>query len=72
MSDRTVRLDVQKNGNMNKIVTKEASLGELGQLSQRIRFNRFGEAREIDATIIVTSPIPADLMGAVAEVESEQ
>lgn len=71
MSDRFVTLSVQKNGNINKIVTKTQSLGELGDLDKRVRFNRFGEARVLDATIRVTSPIASDLMGAVAEVESE-
>lgn len=69
---REVRLDVQKNGDMNKIVTKTASLGEVGELSKRVRFNRFGQAREMDATITVTAPIRADLMAAVGEIEVEQ
>jgi len=68
---REVRIDVQKNGNRHRIVSKSASLGEVGDYAKRIRFNRFGEARVIDATITVTSPIPSDLMGAVAEIEGE-
>jgi len=68
---REVRIDVQKNGNRHRIVSKSASLGEVGDYAQRVRFNRFGEARVIDATITVTSPIPSDLMGAVAEIEGE-
>lgn len=72
MSDREVRVDVQKNGNLSKIVSKTKSLGELGELNKRVRFNRFGQARVIDASITVTSPIPSDLMGAVAEIEGEQ
>ena len=71
MSDRYVTLSVQKDGNINKIVTKTKTLGELGQLDHRVRFNRFGEARVLDATIRVTSPIAADLMGAVGEIEGE-
>lgn len=72
MSDRKVTLNVQKNGNINKIVTKTKDLGEIGQLDYRVRFNRFGEARVLDAEIIVTSPIRADLMAAVGEIEGEQ
>lgn len=71
MSDRKVTLNVQKNGDMNKIVTKTASLGELGERSKRVRFHRFGEAREMDATIIVTAPTRSDLMAAVGEIEVE-
>lgn len=69
---REVRLDVQKNGDMTRIVTKTQSLGELGELSKRVRFNRFGQAREMDATITVTAPIRSDLMAAVGEIEAEQ
>lgn len=69
---REVRLDVQKNGDMNKITTKTAGLGELGDLTKRVRFNRFGQAREMDATITVTAPIRSDLMAAVGEIEAEQ
>lgn len=72
MNDRSVRLSVQKDGDMNKITTKTQSLGELGELTKRVRFNRFGQAREIDATITVTAPIRADLMAAVGEIEGEQ
>lgn len=72
MSDRKVRLDVQKNGDMKKIVTKTAGLGELGELSKRVRFNRFGQGREMDATITVTAATRADLMAAVGEIEVEQ
>lgn len=68
---REVLLDVQKNGDRNRIIKKKASLGELGELNKRVRFNRFGEARVFDATITVTAPIPSDLMGAVAEIETE-
>lgn len=71
MSNRDVTLSVQKNGNINKIVTRTQSLGELGELDKRIRFNRFGEARVMDAVIEVTAPIPADLMAAVGEIEGE-
>lgn len=71
MSDRKVTLNVQKNGNLNKIVSKSKSLGEIGDLDWRVRFNRFGEARVLDAEIVVTSPIRSDLMGAVAEIEGE-
>ena len=71
MSDRKVRLDVQKNGDMNKIVTKTADLGEAGDRTKRVRFHRFGEAREMDATITVTAPTRADLMAAVGEIEVE-
>lgn len=68
---REVTLDVQKNGDRNRIVTKTASLGELGELNKRVRYNRFGQARVFDATITVTAPIPSDLMGGVAELETE-
>ena len=69
---REVRLDVQKDGDVNRIVTKTASLGELGELTERVRFNRFGQGREMDATITVTAPIRSDLMAAVGEIEVEQ
>jgi hypothetical protein len=69
---REVVLSVQKNGNTEKIVSKKASLGEVGDRSKRVRFNRFGDAREIDATITVTAPCRADLMAAVGEIEGER
>lgn len=71
MSDRKVTLNVQKNGSINKIVSKSKSLGELGELDHRVRWNRFGEARVLDAEIVVTSPICGDLMAAVGEIEGE-
>lgn len=70
MTDRKVTLSVQRDGNRNKIVTREGGLGALGQYDARVRFNRFGQGRAFDMTIRVTSPIPSHLMGAVADVET--
>lgn len=71
MSDRKVQVSVQRDGNMHRIATREKSLGELGEYSRRVRFNRFGQARRFDITIRVTSPCPAHLMGAAARLEVE-
>jgi len=69
MSDRKVALSVQKNSNREKIVTREASIGEVGEAGRKVRFSRFGQAEVFDMTIRVTSPVCVDLMGAVAEIE---
>lgn len=70
-TDRKVQLTVQRNGQVHRIATREKSLGELGEYSRRVRFNRFGQARRFDITIRVTSPCPAHLMGAAARLEVE-
>lgn len=69
MSDRKVQVTVQRDGSLEKVATREKELGELGQYGKRVRLNRFGQARRFDITIRVTSPVKADLMGAVARVE---
>lgn len=69
MSDRKVQLTTQRNGNVDRISTREKSLGALGDTEARIRFNRFGSARRFDITIRVTSPCRSDLIGAVARME---
>lgn len=69
MSERKVQLTIQKDGHMDRIVTREKALPDVGEYAKRVRFNRFGQGRRFDITIRVTSPVASDLMGAVARVE---
>ncbi|KAF1692654.1 hypothetical protein [Pseudoxanthomonas koreensis] len=69
MSDRKVMLDVQRNGHLAQITTREAALPDVGEYAKRIRFNRFGSGKRFDLTIRITSPVVVNIMGAVAETE---
>lgn len=69
MSDRKVRLIVQKDGHLDRIVTREKELPAPGEYAKRVRSNRFGQGRRFDITIRVSSPVASDLLGAVAILE---
>lgn len=66
MSDKKVMLSYSDDGGYNWSDWREASLGEIGQYSKRIRFNRLGSFRNRVWRIRVASPVKRDLLGAVA------
>lgn len=70
MSDRKVQIQVSKDGGYNYGAQREKSLGEKGQYGKRVRFANFGDSLQMDLKIRVTSPCGADLMGAVADIET--
>lgn len=69
MSDRKVLVAFSKDGGHHWSDWREASLGEVGEYTKRIVFRRMGQARSFVMKVRVTSPIRADFMGAVAEVD---
>lgn len=70
MSDRKVLVAVSRDNGRNWSDWREASLGEVGEWEKTVVFRRFGHARSFLLKIRVTSPIRADLLGAVADVEA--
>lgn len=71
MSDRKVRVAFSKDGSYNNQNWKERSLGELGEYQDHPQptFRRCGTARQITATIEVSSPIKATLIAAYGDFE---
>lgn len=66
-SDRKVLLSYSDDGSHNWSNWRERSLGEVGQYAKRVRFNRLGSFRQRVYRIRISSPVRADLMGAVAK-----
>lgn len=69
MSDQYVEVCYSKDGGYNWSNWKRKDIGEVGQYERRIRFNRFGAARQIVFKIRVSSPRVSDLLGGVAMYE---
>lgn len=70
MSDRKVLVAVSRDGGHNWSDWRESTLGEIGEYQKRVRFRRFGQARQFVMKVRVTSPIRADFHGAVLDVEA--
>lgn len=70
MTDRVVLVSVSRDGGHQWSDWREASLGEIGEYQKRVRFRRFGQARQFVMKVRVTSPIRADFHGAVLDVEA--
>lgn len=62
-------IDYSKDGSHNFSNKKEASIGEIGQYEKRVRFNRFGAARQFVMRVSCSEPVVCDLLGAVAYIE---
>jgi hypothetical protein len=69
VTDRKISITVSKDGNHNFTNKRETTLGELGEYSQRVRFLRFGRARQFTLQTEVTSPIVVDILGAVVSID---
>lgn len=71
MSDRFVRIRYSKDGGYNWGQWRTITLGQLGdyQTRARARFRQIGIARSICFDIEVSSPIKADIIGAVMQIE---
>lgn len=69
MSDRKVTIAISKDGGHNFGTERQAELGELGQYQHRVRFRRFGVGNDMRVKVRITSPIRADILGMVAEIE---
>lgn len=69
MSDRKVSIRVSRDGGHTWSDWREASLGEVGEHRTRVRFTRLGMGRSFILQERVTSPIRADLLGAIVDFE---
>lgn len=69
MSDPKLTMDYTKDGAYNFSNKKEASIGNVGQYEQRVKFKRFGMARNIVLRVSCSEPVVSDILGAVAYVE---
>lgn len=68
-ADRVVLIAISKDGGHNFGDWKEASLGAIGEYRKRIRYRRLGSGVQFVLKVRVTSPIRADLMGLIADME---
>lgn len=62
-------MDYTKDGARNFSNKKEQSIGEIGQYEQRVKFKRFGAARQFVMRISCSDPVVSDVLGAVAYIE---
>jgi hypothetical protein len=67
--DRKVQIAVSRDGGHNWNDWRERSLGEIGEYRKRVRFSRLGQGVQLVMKTRVTSPIRADFMGLVADLE---
>lgn len=65
MSDRKLLLSYSDDGGRNWSNWRERSIGELGEYQKRVRFNRLGRFRNRIYRVRITSPVRADILGAV-------
>lgn len=70
MTDRKVTLALSKDGGHTFADPREATVGDVGQYRNRVRFRRFGVGRELVARVRFTSPVRCDVNFLVVDAEA--